>query len=317
MDYQLDPELADVVSVVPRMNLADLASARESQRLIVAQLPKYDSQTPLTMQDVNVPVSGGSAQVPVRIYTSADRATPAATLLYLHGGAYVMGDLALADSTARMLVDRAAVTVVAVSYRLAPEHPYPAGLEDSYAALRWVADNSEDFGFDPERLGVLGESAGGGLAAALTLLARDREGPHLRAQFLDAPTVDDRLNTPSMTTLVDTPIWQSVNSAHSWRYYLRGTAEPGSPEVPLYAAPARATVADLVGLPPTFVAAYQVDPTRDEGLDYARLLIQAGVPTDVRHYAQAFHMAHIIPGTTIGIRIIADRIDAIRRMLDA
>jgi acetyl esterase len=118
-----------------------------------------------------------------------------------------------------------------------------------------------------------------------------------------------------MTTLVDTPMWQSVNSPHSWRYYLQSTAEPGSADVPTYAAPARAAVEDLSGLPPAFVTAYQIDPTRDEGLDYARMLIQAGVPTEVYHYAGAFHLAHVIPGTTIGVRMIGDRIKAIRRML--
>ena len=97
--------------------------------------------------------------------------------------------------------------------------------------------------------------SGGGLAAALSLLARDRQGPRLIAQFLDAPTINDRLNTPSMTTLSDTPLWQSVNSPYSWRYYLQGTAEPGSADVPIYAAPARATVEDLAGLPPAFVTA--------------------------------------------------------------
>jgi acetyl esterase/lipase len=118
-----------------------------------------------------------------------------------------------------------------------------------------------------------------------------------------------------MTTLSDTPAWQSVNSPYSWRYYLQGTAEPGGTEVPVYAAPARATVEDLSGLPPAYVMAYQVDPTRDEGLDYARRLIQAGVPTEVHHYPNAFHVAHIIPGTAIGARMIADRIEAVRRML--
>jgi acetyl esterase len=225
-----------------------------------------------------------------------------------------MGGLPLADSTARMLVDRAGVAVVAVDYRLAPEHPYPAALDDSYAVLQWAAGNRPEYGIDAERLGVLGESAGGGLAAALTLLARDRSGPHLTAQFLDAPTIDDRLDTPSMT-LFDTPAWQSVNSPHSWRYYLQGTAEPGGADVPIYAAPARATVEELSGLPPAYVTAYQVDPTRDEGLDYARRLILAGVPTEVHHYAAAFHVAHVIPGTTIGARMTADRIDAIRRMM--
>jgi alpha/beta hydrolase fold len=110
-----------------------------------------------------------------------------------------------------------------------------------------------------------------------------------------------------MTTLSDTPAWQSVKSRHSWRYYLQGIAEPGSINVPTYAAPARATVEDLSGLPPAFVIAYQIDPTRDEGLDYAHRVIPAGVPTAVHHYPGAFHMAHIIPGTVVGAPIIAGR----------
>ena len=227
------------------------------------------------------------------------------------------GGLFSVDFNARMLADRAEVAVVTVDYRLAPEHPYPAGLEDSYAALEWAAGKGGEYGIDPGRLGVLGESSGGGMAAALSLLARDRGGPRLAAQFLDAPTVDDRLDTPSMTTLTDTPTWRSVNSPYSWRYYLQGTAEPGGADVPVYAAPARATVQDLTGLPPVFLTAYQIDPTRDEALNYARLLIEAGVPTEVHHYSRAFHLADIFPGTAIGARMTADRIQALRGMLHA
>ena len=314
-DYVLEPELAAVAAALPKMDLSDLAAAREAERLLFAHLPKYEARIPLTVQDVIVPGHQSTADVAARVYAPAERLAPVPALLYLHGGAYVMGGLLMADSTARMLVERAGITVLAVDYRLAPEHPYPAGLEDSYAVLEWAVDEGQEYGIDPDRLGVLGESAGGGLAAALALLARDRGAPRLAAQFLDAPTIDDCLDTPSMTTLSGTPAWQSVNSPHSWRYYLQGTAEPGSTNVPIYAAPARATVEDLSGLPPAYVTAYQIDPTRDEGLDYARRLIQAGVPTEVHHYPGAFHMAHIIPGTAIGERMIADRIEAIRRML--
>lgn len=314
MEYILDPELAAAAAALPKMDLSDLAAARESGQSLFAQ-PKYDAGVPLTVRDMVVPGRQNTAEVSVRVYASAEHSICVPALLYLHGCAYVMGGLAIADFTARMLVEWAGVAVVAADYRLAPEHPYPAGLEDSYAVLQWAADNGDEFGIDADRLGVLGEGAGGGLAAALTLLARDRHGPRLAAQFLDAPTIDDRLNTPSMTTLVDTPIWQSIDSSLSWGYYLHGTAEPGSADVPVYAAPARATLDDLSGLPPAFVTAYQIDPTRDEGLDYARHLMQAGVPTEVHHYAGAFHLAHLIPGTTIGARMIGDRIKAIRRML--
>src|SRR5271166_26178 len=248
MDCVLDPELAAVAAALPKMDLSDLASAREAERLMVGDVPKYDARNPLSVQDIAV--QQNTAAVAARVYALAERLTPGPPLLYLHGGAYVMGGLPTADSTARMLVERAGVTVVAVDYRLAPEHPYPAGLEDSYAVLQWSVDKGEEYGIDPDRLGVLGESAGGGLAAALALVARDRGGPRLAAQFLDAPTIDDCLDTVSMTTLSDTPVWQSVNSSYSWRYYLQGIAEPGSINVPIYAAPARATIEDLSGLPP-------------------------------------------------------------------
>jgi acetyl esterase len=313
MDYFLDSELAAVAPTLPRLDLSDLRSAREIERVAVEHLPSYEARMPLSVRDVAIP--GGPKDVPARIYAPAERSRPLPALLYLHGGAYVMGSLALIDPTSRMLVDRAGIIVVAVDYRLAPEDPYPAGLEDSYAALHWIVANSEEHGIDPHRVGVLGESAGGGLAAALTLLARDRQGPALVAQFLDAPTVDDRLDTPSMTTLSDTPMWQSVNSPYSWRYYLQGTAAPGAADVPIYAAPARAGVEDLSGLPPAFVMCYQVDPTRDEALNYGHRLIQAGVPAELHHYGGALHLAHHIPGTSIGDRMIADRLDAIRRML--
>jgi acetyl esterase/lipase len=297
------------------VDLSDPASAREAERRMFGHMPTYEAQIPLSVQDVTIPGQRSTADVPARVYAPAERSAPSPGLLYLHAGGFVMGGLFTTDSTARMLVERAGVIVVPVDFRLAPEHPYPAGLEDVYAVLEWAGGKAGEYGIDPDRLGVLGESSGGGLAAALSLLARDRQAPRLIAQFLDAPTINDRLNTPSMTTLSDTPLWQSVNSPYSWRYYLQGTAEPGSADVPIYAAPARATVEEPAGLPPAFVTAYQIDPTRDEGLDYARLLIQAGVPTELHHYPEAFHLAHIIPGTAIGARMIADRIEAVRRML--
>ncbi|MFF5421399.1 alpha/beta hydrolase [Streptomyces misionensis] len=300
---------------LPKADLSDLAAAREAEQMVSAHLPVHESSVPLSVQDMTIPGPPGAPDVRARVYAPAERSRPLPGLLYLHGGGFVMGGLALIDSPARMLAERAGVVVVAVDYRLAPEHAYPAALEDSYAALVWAGDRGGDHGIDTERLGVLGESAGGGLAAALTMLTRERGGPRLIAQFLDAPTVDDRLNTPSMRNLPDTPVWQSVNSPISWSHYLHGTATPGAPDVPVHAAPARAKTADLEGLPPALVVAYQVDPTRDEGLDYARLLIEAGVPTDIRHYGKAFHAAHFIPGTVVGTRMINDRIEAVRAML--
>jgi acetyl esterase len=314
--YDLHAELAEFARAMPAFDLADLAAARKTSREALRHLPGYESARPIDVTDIEVPGPEGAPAVPARLYTPGERSGLIPALLYLHGGGYCMGSMMMVDGSARMLADRAGVAVLAVEYRLAPEHPYPAGLDDAYAALNWLAGPSATgLGVDTRRIGLIGESAGGGLAAALALLVKDRGGPRLTAQFLDAPTVDDRMNTPSIRSLVDAPVWQAANQPHMWRYYLGDNCEPGGTTVPKYAAPARATARDLAGLPRAFVVAYQVDPTRDEGLNYAYALIQAGVATDVRHYAAAFHVAHLAAGTDIARRILADRIAAVRALL--
>ncbi|MFF3751732.1 alpha/beta hydrolase [Streptomyces sp. NPDC002018] len=317
MDYILDPELAAIVPMIPAMDYSDVPGMRALVRQFLDAAPSYESARALSVEDIRIPGYEGAPDVEGRVYVPSERTDLVPCLIYLHGGAYVTGEVAGMDNQARLIADRAGIAVVSVGYRLAPENPYPAALDDSYAALVWAAGKAgRGHGIDNARIGVLGESSGGGLAAALALVARDRGGPALAAQFLDAPTIDDRLDTHSMRDLPVTPTWNASNSPYSWKYYL-GDFEPGSPQVPLYAAPARAAFKDLVGLPPTWMAAYQVDPTRDEGLNYAHLLIQAGVPTELHHYSGAFHLAHAIPGTALGTRMITERIAAIRRLLHA
>jgi acetyl esterase len=313
----LVPELAAIADGFPKLDLADLASTREFIRQAAAHRPAYDSNRTLSVTDVVLPGYQDEPDVAGRVYAPAAAGAPVPGLIYLFGGGYVAGSIDTIDYDSRLLADRAGIAVVAIAYRLAPENPYPAALNDAYAALRWATSSAAvKLGIDPSRIGVLGESAGGGLAASLALVARDRGGPRLIAQFLDAPTVDDRLATHSIRTLVDVPVWQPRNSPYIWGHYLRGTAHPGGADVPLYAAPGRATIDDVADLPPAFVTSYQVDPTRDEGLHYALTLIQAGVPTDLHHYAGALHLAHsFFPGTTIGARMITDRLEAIRRLL--
>jgi acetyl esterase len=319
MDYVLDDELAALVTGLPALTepgLADVAAMREHVRRMMAVMPRYEPRRQLDVTELKVPGHQGAPDVTVRVYAPAARERALPGLIYLHGGAYVFGGLDTADNAAAPIADRAGVIVVSVDYRLAPEHPYPAALDDCYAVLEWLAGSAASgHGIDIGPLGVLGEGSGGGLAAALALLTKDRGGPELTAQFLDAPMIDDRLLTHSMLHLPVTPAWRVADSVHSWAYYLRGTAEPGSDEVPVYAAPARADLEDVEGLPPAWICTYQVDPTRDEGLDYARLLMQAGVPTELQHHGSSFHLAHALPGTRIGARMITNRIDAIRRLL--
>jgi acetyl esterase len=207
------PELAAVADRFPKLDLADLASAREVIRQSAAHYPAYDAQRELTVTDVLIPGYEGEPDVAGRVYLRADANEAVPALMYLFGGAYVMGSIETIDYPSRMLADRAGIAVVAIAYRLAPENPYPAALNDAYAALQWVTGSTAlQLGIDTSRIGVLGESAGGGLAASLTLVARDLGGPRVTAQFLDAPTVDDRLATHSIRTLVDTPVWQPRNS---------------------------------------------------------------------------------------------------------
>lgn len=240
---------------------------------------------------------------------------PLPALLYLRPSGFVLGSLDSADNAARRIADHINAAVIAVDYRVAPEHPFPAALDDCHAALEWAASTAAtDYGIDRDRVAVLGESAGGGLAIAMAMIARDRQGPTLTSQFLDAPTIDDRCDTPSMHEFEDTPLWRGADTPIIWQHYL-GTIRRGSDEVPILAAPGRAEVRDLIGLPRTWIATYQLDPTRDEVLDLSRRLIDAHVSTELHHYAGAFHLTHMIPGTAIGNRMIADKYEAIGRML--
>src|SRR5262249_8261625 len=162
------------------------------------------------------------------------------------------------------------------------EHPYPAAVDDCYAALCWMAEGAEQLGIHSDRIAVVGSSSGGCLAAALSLLARDRGGPHICFQLLNAPVLDDRLGTQSLTAFTDTPVWDRRSAVLSWRHYLGETRE----NVPAYAAPARAE--DLAGLPPAYIATSQFDPLRDEGILYGLRLLQAGVAAEIHNFPGAY-----------------------------
>ncbi|MET8848970.1 alpha/beta hydrolase [Amycolatopsis sp. NPDC004625] len=314
MTYAIDPELLPWLDMLPAVTLTDhesLLAARSSMAQLAEVLPAYEPAHPVDVRDTAVPGPSDAPDVPVRVYTPGNRTAPAPGLLYVHGGGFVMGDLDTFDAHLLRLVDELGIVIVSVDYRLAPEHPFPAPVEDCYAALNWVAAKAGELGIDPDRLGVAGESAGGGLAAAVALLARDRGGPALCFQYLGIPELDDRLDTPSMRAYTDTPIWNRPNAVYSWTAYLG--AEPGSDGVSPYAAPSRAT--DLAGLPPAFVTTCQFDPLRDEGIDYARRLAHAGVQAELRHYPGTFHGSGLVETAAVSRRMFADELDALRRGL--
>ncbi|MES9538495.1 alpha/beta hydrolase fold domain-containing protein [Actinomadura sp. NPDC000600] len=312
MPYAYDPELLPWIETVPDLSIADIEQTRRDEAKMFGGMPEYVPPAPVETRDVTIPGPPGAPDVPLRVYAPANREGVLPGLVYLHPGGFVLGSIDMSEDDATRIAAEVGAVVVSVEYRLAPENPFPAGLEDCYAALTWTAAHATDLGIAPDRLAVGGESAGGGLSAAVALLARDRGGPPLCFQLLSVPELDDRLDTPSMRTFTDTPIWHRPNAELSWDYYL-GKGVRGTEAVSPYAAPARA--ADLSGLPPAFITACEFDPLRDEALTYAQRLIQAGVPTEVHHYPGTFHGSTMITAASITNRMLADRSNALRRAL--
>lgn len=307
MTYAYDPELAPWIPLLPHLDFNDLATTREpAENELAERQPAYEPPIPLTIEDTLVP---GSPDVPVRVYRPTSAEGPLPAMVYFHPGGFVLGNVLMSDADAQRIAAEAGVVVVSVDYRLAPENPFPAALDDCYAALSWTSTSP---GVDPSRLAVGGESAGACLAAATALLARDRGGPSLCFQYLAIPTVSDRLDTPSMHAYDDTPLWNRAAAEFSWDAYL-GAGVRGTEGVSPYAAPARAD--DLSGLPPAFVVACQFDPLRDEGIDYAQRLAQANVPTELMLYPGTFHGSSLITAATVTKRMHADLLAAVHRAL--
>lgn len=310
MTYAFDPELAAVVPMLPDLDGADPAAMRESLSAMIAQLPAADP-TGVDCEDRLIPGGPGDPEVPVRIYRPAER-TAAAAVYSVHGGGFIAGDLETEHAGNVRLARALGVVVVAVDYRLAPETPFPGPLEDVYAGLVWTAEHAAELGVDPNRIAIHGVSAGGGLCAALALLARDRKGPHIAFQFLGVPELDDRLATASMTAFTDTPLWNRPKAVASWDFYL-GAGRAGSDDVSSYAAPARAT--DLAGLPPAYISVMHFDPLRDEGIAYAQALLAAGVTVELHLFPGTFHGSALIPDAAISQREEAEAIAVLRRAL--
>ncbi|MEQ0558468.1 alpha/beta hydrolase [Amycolatopsis sp. NEAU-NG30] len=309
-----------MIAMIPDIDIAELVALRtqgtpppdDLLEQMLSAVPPYDPPVPVHSRSLAVPGPEGAPDVPVRVFTPSGHDGPLPGLLYIHGGGFVSGSVDQFDGEATRLAAEVGAVVVSVDYRLAPEHPFPAGVEDCYAALVWTAESASELGIDPDRLAVAGGSAGGGLAAAVTLLARDRGGPRLCFQYLDVPELDDRLDTPSMRDYHDTAMFHRRAAEFSWDAYL-GEGRRGGPDVSPYAAPARAE--DLSGLPPAFITTCQFDPLRDEGIAYAQRLAHANVPTELVLYPGTFHGSALARDAAITKRMIADMIGALRRAL--
>ena len=224
---------------------------------------------------------GPAGDMPVRIYRPAPGRLP--VLAYFFGGGWTLGSIDTSDGICRSLANDAGCMVVTVGYRLAPEHPFPAAVHDCYATVRWLAEHGEQIGADPRRLAVGGDSAGGNLAAAVALLARDRGGPRLDGQLLVYPNTDYRADTASLRDNADPVLFNRTSVAWYWQHYL---ASPSDGDNPL-ASPLRAD--DLHGLPAALVITAEYDPLCDEGELYAKRLAGDGVPVTLTRYDGMIH----------------------------
>ncbi len=227
-------------------------------------------------------IPGPTADLPARIYTPEGTA-PRGAIVYFHGSAFTVSNIGLADSPHRAIANRTGCVVVAINYQKAPEHKFPTPLDDAYAATQWVHDNAEALGVDPTRIGVGGDSAGGNLAAAITLRARDENGPSIAFQLLLYPVVEAQSTFPSMSENAEGYMLSSAGVRWAWEQYLASPEDGANP----LASPLRAP--DLAGLPPAIVLTAEFDPLRDEGEAYAQRLVDAGVPTVHRRYDGMIH----------------------------
>ena len=277
----------DVQAVLDAMNAlpappADAVPISEARAAHDAESARLGGPGPpvAAVRDALFPGPGG--EVPVRLYTPAGAQAPLPLVAYLHGGGWLLGTLDSFDTVCRALANAAGALVASVGYRLAPEHPFPAGLDDCLAVTRRLRATGAELGGDPERLALVGDSAGGNLAAVLARRLRDAGDPPPRLQALIYPVTDARLNRPSALAFA-TGYGLTLEGMHRfWGLYLDGH-EPGDPD----ASPLRAD--DLAGLPPAFVLTAGHDILRDEGEAYARALEAAGVPVALRRYDGAIH----------------------------
>jgi len=257
-------------------NLEEARAAMDMFQFFQAPLP-----SDVSISEVDFPAGNDGRKL--RLYHPKEASAPLPVVLFIHGGGWIGGSLDAFNEPCAALAHNTGALVVSPEYRLAPEHPFPAAVEDTQAALRWVADNIATYGGDPERIAVGGESAGANLAAVAAQRARDEGGPRLTAQVLVAPVTDPLAETASRKLFAHGPVLSMELCARMAGMYVTDPAALTSPLI----APARA--ADLSGLPPALVLTMGVDPLRDEGEDYARALAAAGVPAESRRFEGLIH----------------------------
>ncbi len=308
-----DPTIEELASTFPRLDVSDAVGARDMLNEFLEAMAAEGIERPTddSVEEIERTISGpeGAPDLPIRIYMPKDRNEPGPGFVNFHGGGFILGDLEMEHPRCLIMAAKGGAVSVGVDYRLAPENPFPAGVEDCFAALQWVADNTAELKIDPAKIAIGGSSAGGNLTAAVSLMARDRGGPDVAFQMLFCPVIDDRCETPSMKDGTGLYIWDYQNSLDMWTHYIGKDRANVSP----YAAPGRAK--DLSGLPPAYVMTCEHDPLRDEGIIYAMRLMADGVPVELHNYPGTVHGFDFLMQSEVSTRAVNEGVEAFRRAM--
>jgi acetyl esterase/lipase len=310
-----DPELAAALTVladhIPRELTLD---AMRQGAAATALVPDEELSRGGTFEitERRAPGPEGAPEISLLVARPAGAASPTAAIYHIHGGGMIIGSNRMGLPMVLDWAQELRASVVSVEYRLAPETPHPGPVEDCYAGLAWTAAHAGELGIDPGRIVVAGGSAGGGLAAAVTLLARDRGGPKLAAHLLMCPMLDDRNDTTSAWQMAGRGIWDRAMNETGWTALL-GAAR-GGPDVSPYAAPARAT--DVSGLPPAFIDVGSAETFRDEAVTYASRIWQAGGVAELHVWPGGFHgFTNLAPQAALSRNAGAAQLNWLRRVL--
>ncbi|WP_190851964.1 alpha/beta hydrolase [Actinomadura sp. RB99] len=307
---RLDPELAAMQVLMPRIDIAEVEQARATEAMLVANMRSSDRRHEVETTDSVVPRPDGT-HLAVRGYRPRTRRRgPLPMLLFIHGGSFVTGDLETEDARCEIYAAEAECVVFAVDYRLAPENPFPAGLDDCSTALAHLRDRADEFGIDNGRVAIGGLSAGGALASGTALRCGGDGRPALVLQMLLFPVLDAGLTTHTARHYSDTPVLTHETLRDMWRLYLGPEWRPGQASYPVHSSPAHEP--DLSLSPPTYLCTAGHDPLRDEALEHAQRLMRAEVQVDLRVYARGFHSFDSFHATRLGRSAIRDQVEALR-----
>jgi acetyl esterase/lipase len=306
-----DAYMAEEPELAP-MSLELLPGIRAEVDAAVAALEDLSRGGRFTVSQPSAPGLHGDPEIPLLICTPASAPASRPALYYLHGGGFFCNDHRTGLDQMLETAERFAATLISIGYRLAPEHPYPAQINDAYAGLLWAADHADGLGIDQERIVITGPSAGGGLSAALALTVRDKGGPRLLGQLLMSPMLDDRNDSASARQMDGTELWNRSYNRFGWNSLL-GPLRSGA-DVPQYAAPARAT--DLAGLPPAFLDVGSAECLRDDILGYADRIWQAGGRAELHVWPGGIHaFDREVPEARISKAAVAARHNWLARLL--